>query len=94
MASEAKTPELPGYKVVEQRRAHGIHGGIATYFRQTIKLEATDGNEYGLYTKFALPTSQRINVINAYIPPYGSLLRKKIQEKHATAQLEEVMNKV
>lgn len=85
MAAGATTPDIPGYKVIEHRRAQGTHGGLATYFRQSIRLEATDANEYGIYTKFALPTSQRINVINVYIPPYVSLNRKGVLEKQATS---------
>ena len=91
LAAGAKAPTIPGYNVVEQRRAQGTHGGLATYFRQSIQLEATHGNEYGLHTKFILPTSQRINVINVYMPPYGSLSRKGIKETEATALLDEVI---
>jgi hypothetical protein len=38
------------------------------------------GNEYGLYTRLVLPTSQRINVVNVYLPPTSSLLRRDIAE--------------
>ena len=85
LAAGATIPDIPGYKVVEQRRAQGTHGGLATYFRQSFRLEATDGNEYGIHTKIVLPTSQRINVVNVYIPPYVSLHKWGIQEKQATS---------
>ena len=33
MAAGATAPAIPGYKVVEQRRQKGTHGGLATYYR-------------------------------------------------------------
>ena len=33
LAEGALLPDLPGYKVVEQRRPTGARGGIATFFR-------------------------------------------------------------
>ena len=56
MATGAPAPEMPGYHVIEQWRAQGAHGGLATYYRQSIQLEATEGNKYGLYTRLVLPT--------------------------------------
>jgi endonuclease/exonuclease/phosphatase family metal-dependent hydrolase len=50
------------------------------------------GNEYGLLTKLVLPNSQRINVVNVYLPPTSSLARRAIAEAHATASLAEVMD--
>jgi exonuclease III len=85
MAAGAESPVIPGYRVVERRRMQGTHGGLATYVRQSIGVEMTEGNEYGIYTKIVLPTSQRLNVVNVYIPPYVSLHRKGIQEKEATS---------
>ena len=72
----------------------GMHGGLATYYRQSLKLESTQGNEYGLHTKLILPTSERINIVNAYIPPTSLLARRDITEAHATAQLEQVLELV
>ena len=46
------------------------------------------GNEYGLCTKLVLPTSQRINIVNVYVPPTSSLTRRDITEAQATAQVE------
>ena len=71
-----------------------MHGGLATYYRQSLKLESTQGNEYGLHTKLILPTSERINIVNAYLPPTSSLARCNITEAHATAQLELVLELV
>jgi hypothetical protein len=34
--------------------------------------------------KIALPNSQRINVINIYLPPPSSLAKRKIPETEAT----------
>ena len=87
MATGAPAPEMPGYHVIEQRHAQGAHGGLATYYRQSIQLVATEGNEYGLYTRLVLPTSQRINNVNVYMPPTSSLARRDIAEAQATAQL-------
>jgi hypothetical protein len=94
MAAGATAPAVPGYHVQEQRRPMGMHGGLATYYRQSLKLESTQGNEYGLHTKLILPTSERINIVNAYIPPTSSLARRDITEAHATAQLEQVLELV
>jgi exonuclease III len=41
MAAGAPVPAMPGYKVVEQRRTQGAHGGLATYYRQSLQLENT-----------------------------------------------------
>jgi exonuclease III len=91
MAAGATAPAIPGYLLVEQRRQIGAHGGLATYYRQTLQLESTNGNEYGLYTKLIMPTSERINVVNIYVPPTSSLARRNITELQATEQLESVL---
>ena len=52
------------------------------------------GNEYGLYTRLILPTSQRINVVNVYLLPTSSLLRRGIAESQAVADLEMVMEQL
>lgn len=92
LAEGAQTPELPGFKVVEARRSQGARGGIATFFRQQFQLEASIGNEYGQLTKLILPNSQRINVVNVYLPPTSSLTRRGIAEAQATTMLAEVMD--
>lgn len=94
MAAGATVPAIPGYNVIEQRRPQSSHGGLATYYRQSLKLESSQGNEYGLHTKLILPTSERINIINVYLPPTSSLARRDITEANATAQLEAVLEKV
>jgi exonuclease III len=83
MAAEASAPAIPGYHLVEKRRTIGAHGGLATYYRKSLKLELTEGNEYGLYTKLILPTSERLSVINVYMPPTSSLGRRDITETQA-----------
>ena len=94
MEEGAMVPAIPGCKVVEQRRANGTRGGLATYYRNALRLEYSTGNEYGLYTRLILPTSQRVNIINVYLPPLSSLLRRNITEAQATTQLEEVMEQL
>jgi exonuclease III len=69
IAEGTPSPTMPGYQVVEQRRQTGTHGGLATYYHTLLKLESTAGNEYGLFTKLILPTSQRVNIVNVYLPP-------------------------
>jgi hypothetical protein len=39
-----------------------------------------------------LPNSQRVNVINVYLPPTSSLKRRNITEAEATAQIEEIID--
>jgi exonuclease III len=94
MEEGAMIPAIPGFKVVEQRRANGTRGGLATYYRNALRLEYSTGNEYGLYTRLISPTSQRVNIINVYLPPLSSLLRRNITEAQATTQLEEVMEQL
>ena len=94
MAAGATAPAIPGYLLVEQRRQIGAHGGLATYYRQTLQLESTNGNEYGLYTKLIVPNSERINVVNIYLPPTSLLARCDITELQATEQLETVLELV
>jgi Endonuclease-reverse transcriptase len=50
------------------------------------------GNEYGLFLKITLPNSQRINVVNVYLPPTTSLKRRDITEAQATSLLEDIMD--
>jgi exonuclease III len=57
IAEGAQLSDLPGYRVVEQRRPTGSRGGIATYIRLAFQIEASVGNEYGMLTKIVLPTS-------------------------------------
>jgi exonuclease III len=90
----AQVPAIPGFKVVEQRRIQGIRGGLATYYRQSLRLEYTMGNEYGLYTRLVLPTSQRINVTNVYIPPTSSLRRRNITEEQAVTAVDQVLEEL
>jgi Endonuclease/Exonuclease/phosphatase family len=92
IAEGTRAPTMPGYQVVEQRRQTGTHGGLATYYRTSLKLESTTGNEYGLLTKLILPTSKRVNIVNVYLPPTSSLTRRGIAESLATSQLEEVLS--
>ena len=91
MAAGATAPAIPGYHVVEQRHEIGTHGGLATYYRQSLQLENTKGNKYGLYTKLILPTSELANIINIYLPPISSLARRHITETEATDKLELVL---
>ena len=94
IAEGTPAPTMPGYQVVEQRRQTGAHGGLATYYRTSLKLESTTGNEYGLLTKLILPTSQRVNIMNVYMPPTSSLLRRGIAESQAKELLEEVLSRM
>jgi exonuclease III len=91
IAAPAAPPTIKGYTLLEQRRPTGARGGIATYIRTALKVEATTGNEYCLHTKLILPNSQRINIANVYIPPTSSLARRDITESHATAQVESIL---
>ena len=94
MEAGAQVPAIPGFKVLEQRRIEGTRGGLATYFRQSLRLEFTMGNKYGLYTKLVLPTSQRVNITNVFLPPTSSLRRRDITEAQAVAKLEMVMEQL
>ena len=57
VAAQADPPLLKGYKLVEKRRPTGVRGGLATYVRNSLHIDATSGNEYCLFTKIRLPNS-------------------------------------
>ncbi len=57
VAAQAEPPIIKGYKIIEQRRPTGVRGGLATYVRNSLHIEATSGNEYCLFTKIRLPNS-------------------------------------
>ena len=82
---------LDGYNIIEERRKTGNRGGIAIYIKKQLTIEQTLGNEYGLYVKLMLPNSQRINIVNIYLPPAQSLKRRAITEAQATALIEDII---
>ena len=94
VATGAAAPILEGFYLVEQRRPNGTRGGLATYIRKPLKVETSSGNEYCLQTKIILPNSQRINIVNIYIPPMTSLTKRNILETHATTQVETVLDNI
>jgi hypothetical protein len=94
IAAGATVPAITGYRVVEQWLQIGTYGGLATYYRQLFQLENRNGNEYGLYTKLILPTSERLNIVNVYLPPTSLLACRDITEIQATNQLELVMETI
>ena len=94
IAEHADPPELKDYTLIEQRRPNGTRGGLATYIRKSLQIETTLGNEYCIHTKVILPNSQRVNIVNVYIPPTSSLARRDIQENHATSLLENVLDRL
>jgi exonuclease III len=94
MAEHADPPHLKGYRLLEQRREQGNRGGLATYVRNSLHIESTMGNEYGLVAKIRLPNSQRINVANVYLPPASSLAKRNITEAHATSKLEQALEHI
>ena len=42
----AQVPNIPGYKIVEQRRGKGRRGGIAVLVRRHLKIVGHVGNEF------------------------------------------------
>jgi hypothetical protein len=70
MAEGAAPPTLNGFTLIESRRSGCTRGGLAMYIRKPLKIESTQCNEYGIFTKLLLPNSTRINILNIYIPPY------------------------
>jgi hypothetical protein len=71
---------IKGFTLLEQRRSTGARGGLATYIRKALQVESHTGNEYCLHMKLVLPNSQRVNIINVYLPPTSSLARRNITE--------------
>ena len=78
IAEGAAPPNLEGFTLIESRCVGCKRGGIATYIRKPLRIEHTQCNEYGIFTKLLLPNSTRINIINIYLPPYQSLLKRNI----------------
>jgi hypothetical protein len=79
---------------VESRRDVGTRGGLATYIKKPIKIEASNSNEYGIHTKVILPNSTRINIINVYIPPITSLTKRNITEQSARLEIETLLDTI
>jgi exonuclease III len=92
LAPTALPPTVAGYNITEERRNKGNRGGIAIYTKKQIAIEQALGNEYGLFLKITLPNSQRINVVNVYLPPTASLKRRDITEAQATSLLEDIID--
>jgi exonuclease III len=92
MATDALPPLLAGYNLVEERRLKGSRGGIAMYIKKQFAVEQVKGNEYSQYVKLTLPNSERINVVNVYLPPATSLKRRAITEAEATAKIEDTID--
>ena len=70
IAEGAAPLTLEGFTLIESRGAGSKRGGVATYIRKPLKIEHTQCNEYGIFTKLLLPNSTRINIINIYLSPY------------------------
>jgi exonuclease III len=83
---------MPGYNILEERRRKGTRGGIAIYVRKSFTIEHTQGNEYAQYAKITLPNSQRINIVNVYLPPASSLKKRNIPEAQATTLIEDLID--
>jgi exonuclease III len=60
--------------------------------KNNLKIEQTTGNEYALHIKITLPNSQRINIVNIYLPPVSSLTKRAIPETEAIESIEEIVN--
>ena len=43
MEPRAQVPAIPGFNVVEQGRLQGMRGGLATYYRHSLRLEIQYG---------------------------------------------------
>jgi exonuclease III len=52
------------------------------------------GNEYGIAMKIILPNSNRINIINIYLPPTSSLTKRNIPEDQATSEIEDLLDSI
>jgi hypothetical protein len=59
-----------------------------------LKIEQVKGNEYGISTKIILPNSERINIINIYLPPTSSLTKQNIPEEQATGEVEDLLDSI
>lgn len=94
IANPAEPPLLKGYTLLEQWRPTGARGGIATYVRKALQVESYSGNEYCLQVKRILPNSQRVNLVNVYLPPTSSLTKRGITEVHATTLVESVLENI
>jgi hypothetical protein len=54
------------------------------YIKKSLNIEQAIGNEYSIGARIKLPNSERINVVNIYLPPTASLKKRYIPESEAT----------
>ena len=57
MSEDAAPPIIEGFTLFEYRRENCKRGGLATYIKKPLQIEASNGNEFGLQTKIILPNS-------------------------------------
>ena len=87
----APPPSIPGYQLVESRRQQGTRGGIAMYVRDQLRIVSSESNEYAMRVLLTLPSSERVNVVNVYLPPASSLARRHISEDTGRQAVDEIM---
>jgi exonuclease III len=80
LAEKAIKPTIPGYTLLEERRANSNRGGIAMYISKSLKVEAHHCNEYISHARVILHDSTKVNIANVYLPPTTSLTKRNIDE--------------
>ena len=83
--------DIPGFRVLEQRRQKGRRGGIAIIVRNSLPILAYQGNEYAQFVHVGLPDGEKAVIKNVYLPPYESLRRRKIQEVDAKTAVQGIL---
>jgi hypothetical protein len=48
MSEDAAPPIIKGFTLFEYRRENCKRGGLATYIKKPLQIEASNGNEFGL----------------------------------------------
>ena len=83
MVGDFTAPLIPGYTWLEHRRSQGKRGGIALLIRQGISILSHHSNEVAQVVTILGPHGARGALCNVYIPPVGTLSRRRLSEEVA-----------
>ena len=87
-------PLVPGYKWFEHGRARGKRGGIAILVRSNISVLTHHSAECAQLVTLLGPHGAKGSICNVYMPPVGTLGRRKVTEEAVRAQVEAILCKV
>ena len=86
--------DIPGYLVLEERRATDRRGGIAILVKQGLKVLKYVGNEYAQGIDIQGHGGEHIWVGNVYLPPATNLQTRGIDEDSARTKIEDIIGSI